>query len=269
MQPWHRSATWLPGAAHTLKGVPAQHSCTSRIRLVSFPQRHLEDWLKTAPSTLAWLRRTAVSPSYHVQALFAEHAGPWLAASRVNLSVVADLAVSVTCSDAACKQMACKVRLPLSPGCSAGLALAPEWPGLWPAAHLQMCRHGNRAYAGPLLPRWVAQCLPCPVRRCPGCSSTLACWCSIAYVSCLAFPPKPLHCPHGAHAGMLRDMPAGSAQQPGWAHTTVASPTGRADGQLGQPGAAGQAAAGRGRGVGLRECDHPGQPTPPGHQLPG
>ena len=84
---------------------------------------------KTAPSTSAWLCRTAVSPSYHVQALFAEHAGPWLAASRVNLSVVADLAVSVTCSDAACKQMACKVRLPLSPGCSAGLALAPEWPG--------------------------------------------------------------------------------------------------------------------------------------------
>ena len=55
--------------------------------------------------------RAAVSPSYHVQALFAEHAGAWLAHSSVNLSVISDLAVSVTCSDHACKQMACKVWL--------------------------------------------------------------------------------------------------------------------------------------------------------------
>ena len=119
----------------------------SRVRLTDNPQVPLKGWLKTAPPTPIWLCRTAVSPSYHVQALFAEHSGPWLAASRVNLSVIADLAVSVTCSDAACKQMACKVRLPLSPRCSAGPALGGLW--LWHVlgAHPTTCQQGSRAWA--------------------------------------------------------------------------------------------------------------------------
>ena len=99
---------------HCLYAMPCEHQrlqlaecATPGVQPAEEPELQL--------SCMALLCRVAVSPSYHVQALFAQHAGPWLVPSSVNLSVISDVAVSATCSDAACTHLACKVPSRLLP----------------------------------------------------------------------------------------------------------------------------------------------------------
>ena len=53
--------------------------------------------------------RAAVSPSYHVQALFAQHAGAWSVPTSIEANAASMVAVSTTCADADCKKLDCKV----------------------------------------------------------------------------------------------------------------------------------------------------------------
>lgn len=57
------------------------------------------------------LRRAFANPSYHVQALFAQHQGVAYAHTSVNSRSPRDngVAASVTCQDAACASLSIKV----------------------------------------------------------------------------------------------------------------------------------------------------------------